>query len=205
MTSIHDLSVYRSFNARQEGRPDLVIFAYEHTDWDLEVVNKAIDTLFPKGTTIWAEGEMTEERFSWDDQEHCRQVKSNPELTRKNFSMRQERLVEATRAFNRGDVVLVGRAHAIFPGKYTPEVWPEDAQCVKRLHDKLASMQLWTVILKVERFKDLDLAVDRPWVAVSEVSDSQSSPTVPLGWQLWVRAIKDFVVKTYLNGYSTPA
>ena len=165
---LQDVSLYQSFNARYEGRPDVFFFAHNHTSRHLEIVNRVIDILFPDGTTVRTEGDPAQplelynrihRAIGWDDPEHCRAMRANPEqaekISKKNYVPRHKRLVKVAKALGRGEVVMAGATHAVRPSKYNKNVRSVDGPCVKDLHKALSRLKLWTVIIRPDKDSQL--------------------------------------------------
>lgn len=189
MTVLEEMGIYLSINPRSSGLPDVFIIASDqHTDWYRERTNECIDKLFPHGTNVWIEGELENQKeitnklhkiSGWDDPDHCTQIRQNASdiekvnrLSLDHFVSRQERLISFTSDFKEGDVVLMGSAHAILPHSQKSEIWPNNTECVKKLHSKLKASKLWVVILRCDTKSE---TIFKPKVEASESKENLSS------------------------------
>lgn len=186
---LHNVSFYGCTDNYKGGIPDIVIFANVHSDSDHEVIQKALDVLKPN--TVWTEGHYDEPpvasfpTIGWDDQDHCRQIREEPssekklDISRANDESRHARLCDVVSKFYPGDVVLVGRAHAVYPSPYQSDVWPTDKEHVRAFHRALKERGLSAVILTCGGWGSVDLekSVPLPSQSIHEIKKGQFGPT----------------------------
>ena len=176
---ISDITVCERFNISKRLNP-LVIIANDESPSDQAVIQAAIRVLNPVPyitRKVWMENEG-----GWDDPEHWRQIRENPQdwkaISLNNYASRHERLCGYVEKFQPGEIVVVGSAHVLFQSKYSLYHRENDDVCVEKFREALKNRGIPVVILCCSRFgevslTDINFRVNRIVTPILEVENSK--------------------------------